>query len=221
MAIDVKICGITDEEAMEAAVDAGADYVGLVFFPPSPRSVTPARAAELAQFLPDGIAKVGLFVDAEPSWLDQVLAEVRLDLLQFHGHESPERLEAVRLEYGLPVMKSVPVAEAADLALAEPYLAVADRLLFDAKAPAGAKVPGGNAVAFDWSILAGRRFALPWMLAGGLDAGNVGEALRVTGAPAVDVSSGVESAPGIKDPAKIHAFVKAAKAVRRGRRTRP
>jgi phosphoribosylanthranilate isomerase len=215
MPVDIKICGITSEEAMEAAVEAGADYVGLVFFPPSPRSLAPARAAELVEFLPEDIVRVGLFVDADDAWLDQVLAEVRLDLLQFHGQETPERIEAVRLEYGLPVMKSLGVSTPDDLARVEPYLAAADHLLFDAKPPKGAILPGGNAVAFDWSILAGRDFALPWMLAGGLDAGNVGEALRITGAPAVDVSSGVESAPGVKDPARIHAFVAAVRAVSR------
>jgi len=215
MPVEVKICGITSEEAIEAAVEAGADYVGLVFFPPSPRTVLPARAAELIQFLPDDIATVGLFVDADDAFLESVLREVRLDLLQFHGRESPERLEAVRLEYGLPVMKAIPVAGAADLAAADPYLAVADRLLFDAKPPKGAQLPGGNAAAFDWTLLAGRKWGLPWMLAGGLDPTNVVEAIRVTGARAVDVSSGVESAPGVKDPAKIHAFVTAAKAAGR------
>ena len=211
MTVEVKICGITSEEAMEAAVEAGADYVGLVFYPPSPRALTPTRAAELMQYLPDDIVTVGLFVDAEDALLDQVLAECRLDLLQCHGIESPERLEAIRLEYGLPVMKSIAVAEAADLAAAEPYLAVADRLLFDARPPKGAALPGGNATVFDWTLLAGRKWGLPWMLAGGLTPANVAEAVRVSGARAVDVSSGVESAPGIKDPAAIHAFIAAVK----------
>jgi len=211
MAVEVKICGITSEEAMEAAVEAGADYVGLVFFPPSPRALSPARAAELMQYLPDDIVTVGLFVDAEDALLDAVLAECRLDLLQCHGKESPERLEAIRLEYGLPVMKSIAVAEAADLAAAEPYLAVADRLLFDARPPRGAPLPGGNALSFDWTLLAGRKWGLPWMLAGGLTPSNVAEAVRISGARAVDVSSGVESAPGVKDPAAIHAFVQAVK----------
>jgi phosphoribosylanthranilate isomerase len=196
---------------METAVEAGADYVGLVFFPPSPRAVTPERAAELTDLLPEGLVKVGLFVDPTDALLDQVLTRVRLDLLQFHGTEPPERLEAVRLEYGLPVMKMIPVAAAADLAAAEPYLAVADRLLFDARAPKGAALPGGNAQAFDWTVLKDRKWGLPWMLAGGLTPANVAEAIRVSGAPAVDVSSGVESAPGLKDPAKIRAFIAAAK----------
>ncbi len=209
--VEIKICGITSEEAMEAAVEAGADYVGLVFFPPSPRCVTPERAAELVEFLPADLVKVGLFVDPDDSTLDRVLSQVRLDLVQVHGRETPERLEQVRLEYGLPVMKVIPVSEAADLAAANPFLAVADRLLFDAKPPKGATLPGGNAVSFDWTLLQGRKWGLPWMLAGGLTPDNVAEAVRITGARAVDVSSGVESAPGIKDPARIRAFIKAAR----------
>ena len=211
MPVEVKICGITSEEAMEAAVEAGADYVGLVFYPPSPRALTPARAAELLQFLPDDIVTVGLFVDADDALLDRVMAECRLDLLQCHGAESPERLEAIRLEYGVPVMKMIAVAEAGDLAAADPYLAVADRLLFDARPPKGAVLPGGNAVSFDWRLLAGHKWGLPWMLAGGLTPANVAEAIRISGARAVDVSSGVESAPGVKDPAAIHAFISAVK----------
>ncbi len=209
--VEIKICGITSEEAMEAAVEAGADYVGLVFFPPSPRCVTPERAAELVEFLPADLVKVGLFVDPDDSTLDRVLSQVRLDLVQVHGRETPERLEQIRLEYGLPVMKVIPVSEAADLAAANPFLAVADRLLFDAKPPKGATLPGGNAVSFDWTLLQGRKWGLPWMLAGGLTPDNVAEAVRITGARAVDVSSGVESAPGIKDPARIRAFIKAAR----------
>lgn len=209
MAVEVKICGITDEEAMDAAIEAGADYVGLVFFPPSPRNVSAERAAELVEFTPGEVTKVGLFVDPDDSTLDSVLTRVRLDLLQLHGAETPERVEAIRLEYGLPVMKVLSVSEAADLDAAEPYLAVADRLLFDAKPPKGALLPGGNAVSFDWTILAGRKWGLPWMLAGGLTSANVAEAIRISGAFAVDVSSGVESAPGIKDALKIQAFIRA------------
>ncbi len=211
MPVGVKICGITSDEAMDAAVEAGADYVGLVFFPPSPRAVSPERAAELSELLPDDVAKVGLFVDPSDALLDQVLTRVRLDLLQFHGTEPPERLEAVRLEYGLPVMKMIPVAGPDDLAAAEAYLTVADRLLFDARPPRDALLPGGNALAFDWSLLKGRRWSLPWMLAGGLTPANVAEAVRISGATAVDVSSGVETAPGVKDPALIRAFIAAAR----------
>lgn len=209
MTVEVKICGITTDEAMQAAIDAGADYVGLVFFAKSPRFVTAEQAADLTQLVE--VRKVGLFVDPDDALLDQVVSHVRLDLLQFHGSETPERLEQIRLEYGLPVMKAVPVSAAADLAAAEPFLPVVDRLLFDAKPPKGSESPGGNALCFDWTILAGYRSKLPWMLAGGLTAANVAEAIRVTGAKAVDVSSGVESAPAIKDPDLIRAFVRAAK----------
>ena len=209
--VEVKICGITDEEAMDAAIEAGADYVGLVFYPPSPRAVTAERAAELVEFTPAEVAKVGLFVDPDDATLDRVLTRVRLDLLQLHGGETPERIEAIRLEYGLPVMKVIAVAAAEDLAAAEPFLAVTDRLLFDAKPPKGATLPGGNAVSFDWTILKGRKWGVPWMLAGGLTAANVAEAVRISGATAVDVSSGVETAPGIKDAVKIRAFIAAAR----------
>jgi phosphoribosylanthranilate isomerase len=211
MPVDVKICGITDDESMQAAIEAGVDMVGLVFFPPSPRAVSPERAAELVDMIPEEVLKVGLFVDADDATLEATLAHVRLDLLQFHGSETPERIEAVRLEFGVEVMKMIPVSCLDDLARAEPYLEVADRLLFDAKAPTGAVLPGGNALAFDWSILAGRTWPLPWVLAGGLNADNVAEAIRISGATAVDVSSGVESAPGLKDPDKICAFIAAAK----------
>ncbi|MEW5729217.1 MAG: phosphoribosylanthranilate isomerase [Pseudomonadota bacterium] len=209
MTVEVKICGITTDEAMQAAIDAGADYVGLVFFAKSPRFVTPDQAADLTQLVE--VPKVGLFVDPDDALLDAVVANVRLDLLQFHGSETPERLDRIRLEYGLPVMKVVPVSSAADLAAADPFLEVADRLLFDAKPPKGSELPGGNAVSFDWTILKGYRSKLPWMLAGGLTPANVAEAIRVSGAKAVDVSSGVESAPGVKDPALIRAFIAAAK----------
>lgn len=210
MSAEVKICGLTDEESIDAAIDAGADYLGLVFFAKSPRFVTPECAAELTQFV-EGVGKVGLFVDAEDGFLDEALTHLRLDLLQFHGAESPERIEAIRREFAVPVMKVIAIESAEDLARAEPYFAVADRLLFDAKPPRGSDLPGGNAVSFDWSILAGYKCPLPWMLAGGLTAANVAEAIRISGARAVDVSSGVESAPGIKDAAKIAAFIKAAK----------
>ena len=210
MSVEVKICGLTDPEAIEAAIEAGADDLGLVFFPSSPRFITPEAAAELLQFV-EGVTRVGLFVDADDAWLEQVLTHVRLDLLQFHGHETPARIEAIRNEFAVPVMKVVAVSSAADLAAAEPFFDVADRLLFDAKPPPGSLLPGGNAVSFDWTLLSGYRPPLPWMLAGGLTADTVAEAIRISGAVAVDVSSGVESAPGVKDVAKIAAFVRAAK----------
>lgn len=209
--VEVKICGITDEDALDAAVEAGADYVGLVFFAKSPRHIVPDLAAELVQFLDEGVAKVGLFVDPDDALLDEVLGHLRLDLLQLHGSETPERVEQIRLEYGLPVMKVIPVASADDLKAAEAYYGVADRLLFDAKPPKGSELPGGNAVSFDWTILKGFTCPLPWMLAGGLTPANVAEAIRISGAKAVDVSSGVETAPGAKDPDKIRGFIATAK----------
>ena len=211
MSVIVKICGITDSDALEAAIDGGADMVGFVFYPPSPRLIEPDFAAELADLLPDEIQTVGLFVDADDAALDRVMTHLRLDLIQCHGSESPERIQAIRLEYGVPVMKSIPIAGPDDLAAIAPYLEVADQLLFDAKPPKNATLPGGNAVSFDWSILAGHKVGLPWMLAGGLTAENVAQAIKITGAKMVDVSSGVEVAPGQKDPTKIQAFIKAAK----------
>ncbi|MEO5372781.1 MAG: phosphoribosylanthranilate isomerase [Alphaproteobacteria bacterium] len=213
MSILVKICGITDEDGMEAAVGEGADLVGLVFFPPSPRAVTASIAAELVDQLPGDVTRVGLFVDPDDALLEQVLREVRLDLVQLHGTESPERVDAIRQEWAIAAMKMIPVATAADLAAAEAYCDVADWLLFDARPPAGATRPGGNAVSFDWSLLRGRDWPLPWMLAGGLTPANVAEAIRQSGATAVDVSSGVEERPGVKSAAKIRAFIEAVEAV--------
>ncbi|MGE5518155.1 MAG: phosphoribosylanthranilate isomerase [Bacteroidota bacterium] len=210
MAVEVKICGLNDEDAIDAALEAGADYLGFVFFAKSPRAVTAEQAAELTQFI-EGVQKVGLFVDPDDALLDDVASHLRLDLMQFHGSETPERLAQVRDEYGVAVMKVIPLATKDDLAAAEPFLDVVDMLLFDAKPPKGSELPGGNAVSFDWSILKGFKCPVPWMLAGGLTAANVAEAIKATGATAVDVSSGVESAPGVKDPAKIAAFIEAAK----------
>jgi phosphoribosylanthranilate isomerase len=210
MSVEVKICGLTDGDAVDAALQAGADYLGLVFFAKSPRAVTAEQAAEILQFA-DDVVKVGLFVDADDAFLDSVLSTVRLDLLQLHGSESPERIEQIRLDFGLPVMKVIPVSRAADLEAATAFLPVADRLLFDAKAPAGSDLPGGNAVSFDWTILKDFKCPLPWMLAGGLTPANVVQAIRTSGATAVDVSSGVESAPGVKDAERIAAFIRAAK----------
>lgn len=211
MAVEVKICGITDEDAMEAAIEAGADHVGLVFYPNSPRAVTPERATELLSYLERPISRIGLLVDPDDALLDAVIGGVRLDLLQLHGNESPERVEAIRLEYGVPVMKMIPIAGPDDLAAADAYLGVADRLLFDARPPKGSNLPGGNAVSFDWSVLTGRRWPLPWFLAGGLTPANVAEAIRISGTKAVDVSSGVETAPGVKSPELIRAFIAAAR----------
>ena len=215
MPVKAKICGINSADAMRAAIDGGADFVGLVFYPPSPRAVSIARAAELARLAPDGIVKVGLFVDMDDAGLSEILASVALDLLQLHGAESPDRVRAVRKLAGRPVMKAVKVAGRADIAAAGEFLDAADRLLFDAKAPPGMKgaLPGGNALVFDWTLLAGRNWPVPWMLSGGLDHANVAEAVRISGAPAVDVSSGVEARPGVKDPALIAQFLAAVKAL--------
>ena len=196
---------------MDAAVTAGADLVGLVFFKKTPRYVTPAVAGGLAGRVPVGVLKVGLTVDATNDELAAITGNGAVDVLQLHGSETPERVAEVRRRFGLPVMKALPIAGPGDVEAARTYEGVADRLLFDAKPPSGAERPGGNALAFDWGLLAGTRWNVPWLLAGGLTADNVAAAIRVSGAPGVDVSSGVETAPGQKDAALIAAFVKAAK----------
>ena len=206
----VKICGLTQPEHVAAAVEAGAGFVGFVFFPKSPRNLTPEAAAVLAQEVPPGVARVGLFVNPDDAALDAVLAQVPLDILQLHGSETPERVAEIKARTGLPVMKAVGVAGPQDLDALWDYGLVADMLLVDAKAPKDAALPGGNGLAFDWRLLVGRKFLTPWMLAGGLTPDNVAEAVRLTGARIVDVSSGVESAPGEKDGALIRDFVAAA-----------
>ncbi|WP_199259838.1 phosphoribosylanthranilate isomerase [Paracoccus binzhouensis] len=207
MAVSVKICGLTEAAGLAAAVDAGARYVGFVFFPKSPRHVSPGVAAALAAQVPLGVAKVGLFVNPDDAALDAVLARVPLDLIQLHGAETPARVAEVKARSGLPVMKAVGVAEPQDLDALWDYGLVADMLLIDAKPPKEAVLPGGNGLAFDWRLLAGRQILKPWLLAGGLTPENVHEAIRLTRAPGVDVSSGVESAPGVKDPERIRSFI--------------
>jgi phosphoribosylanthranilate isomerase len=213
MTVQVKICGLSTPETMAAAVEGGAAFVGLVFYPPSPRAVTPAEAAPLAALVPEGVIKTGLLVDAADATIAAILAEVPLDLLQLHGAETPERVAEVKARFGLPVMKVVKLRQTGDLEAVGPYLAVADRLMFDAKPPPAmtGALPGGNALTFDWTLLAGTTWPLPWMLAGGLTPDNVAEAIAISGAPAVDVSSGVEDAPGVKSPGKIKAFLAAAR----------
>jgi len=209
--IRVKICGLRTQAGVSAAAEAGAAYVGFVFFKKSPRNVSIGQAAELAVNVPPGICKVALTVNATDAELDAITAAVPLDMLQLHGKESPERVAEVRARYGLPVMKAIGVADAADLAQIDSYAQVADQLLIDAKPPKNADLPGGNGLAFDWRLLAGRKYwQLPWMLAGGLTPENVAEAARMTGARQVDVSSGVEQAPGEKSAEKIAAFAAAA-----------
>ena len=207
MSTTVKICGLTSPEGIAAAVSAGARYLGFVFFAKSPRHVTPEQAAALAAEVPLGIAKVGLFVNPDDALLQTVLAQVPLDMIQLHGSENPARVTEVRALTGLPVMKAVGVAEPRDLDALWDYGLVADMLLIDAKPPKDAELPGGNGLAFDWRLLAGRQILKPWLLAGGLTPENVSQALRLTRAPGVDVSSGVESAPGVKDPDRIRDFI--------------
>ncbi len=203
----VKICGLRDAAAYQAARDAGADYVGFVFFPPSPRFVTPEAAGAIGA--PGGPRRVGLFVDADDTAIGAAIAGARLDVLQLQGHESPARVAAVRAKFGLEVIKALPVAVPADLDAAAAFADAADDLMFDAKPPPGATRPGGNARAFDWHMMSGRRFARPWFLAGGLTADTVADAIRIASPFVVDVSSGVESSPGVKDPAKIRTFIAA------------
>ena len=208
--VRVKICGLTTPESVAASVAAGAAYLGFNFFARSPRSVTPALARDLAIEVPPGVAKVALVVDADDAMLDAIAETVPLDMLQLHGSETPERVAELRSRFGLPVMKVIGVREAADLDRVEDYAAVADQILIDAKAPEGAVLPGGNGVPFDWRLVAGRRWPVPWMLAGGLTPDNVAEAIRLTGVRQVDTASGVESAPGVKDADRIRAFCEAA-----------
>lgn len=210
--IRVKICGLRTPADVAAVAHAGAAYAGFVFFAKSPRNLTLSGARLAALSAPVGLARVALTVDADDTTLDAIVEAVPLDMLQLHGAESPDRVAEVRSRYGLPVMKALGVADEGDLPAILEYSTVADQLLIDAKPPRGAALPGGNGLAFDWRLLAGRRWLRPWMLAGGLTAGNVAEAVRLTGARQVDVSSGVESAPGVKDAARIASFVAAVNA---------
>ena len=211
--IRVKICGLRTVADVAAAASAGAHYVGFVFFPKSPRNVTLDEAAALAIEVPMGIAKVALVVNADDAFLDALTSQVAIDILQLHGSESPERVVEVKARYGLPVMKAVGIADASDLPQLDAYAAVADQLLIDAKPPKNADLPGGNGLAFDWTLLRDRKYwTKPWMLAGGLNPDNVAEAIARTGATQVDVSSGVEGAVGVKDSALIAAFVDATRA---------
>ena len=212
--VRVKICGLRTTADVAACAAAGAAYIGLNFFPPSPRFLTLDQGRALSLAAPDGLAKVALVVDAEDETLDAIVDAMPLDMLQLHGKESPDRVAELRARYGLPVMKVLGVAGEGDLAALMDYSLVADQLLIDAKAPKDAILPGGNGLNFDWRLVAQRRWLRPWMLAGGLTAQNVAEAVRLTNVRQVDVASGVESAPGIKDPAKIAAFIAAAGSVK-------
>ena len=208
MTIAAKICGLSSEAAVAAAVEGGAAYLGFVFYPPSPRAVSPARAAALCTNVPSGVQRVGLFVDAEDDVIRAVLDLAPIDILQFHGHESPDRISDVKLRFHRPVMKAIAVAAPEDVLAATRYEEVADLLLFDAKPPRRVDaLPGGNGLAFDWHLIAGHKWRRPWMLSGGLTAALLPEAVRISGAAAVDVSSGVERRPGDKDPARIREFL--------------
>lgn len=214
MSILVKICGLSTASTLEAALDAGADMVGFVFFPKSPRHLSFDQARALSAQVAGRAGKVALSVDADDALIDAIIAALKPDLLQLHGRETPERVRALKARTGLPVMKAISVSTPDDLRAAAPYEDAADRLLFDAKPPKGAVLPGGNGLTFDWSILSQVRTSLPWMLSGGLNGENVAAAVAA-GAPGLDVSSGVESAPGIKDIGLIRDFIaKARKAER-------
>jgi phosphoribosylanthranilate isomerase len=211
MSLIVKICGLKSAEAVDAALDSGADMIGFVFFPPSPRNVAFDTARALSERVRGRALKVALSVDATDASLRQIIESLAPDLLQLHGRESPDRVSAVRRRFGLPVMKALPIAEEADLAAIGTYEHQADRLIFDARAPREASRPGGLGRRFDWHLLRNIATAAPFMLSGGLDVDNVAEALRITQAPGVDVSSGIERALGEKDPDRIRAFVAAAR----------
>ncbi len=211
MPVLAKICGLSTPETLDAAIKHGASHVGFVFFPKSPRNLKPDRAAALAARVPPHVKSVGLFVDPVDDDLDRILSQVRLDILQLHGHETAETVARLGKVHARDVWKAIPVRTTADRDAAARYKGAADLILYDAKPPQGADMPGGNGLRFDWTLLSGHRHPLPWALSGGLDADNVAEAIRVTAAPLIDVSSGVESAPGVKGVDKIAAFLKAAR----------
>ncbi|MDE2513214.1 MAG: phosphoribosylanthranilate isomerase [Alphaproteobacteria bacterium] len=213
MSVASKICGLSTPDTVAAAIAGGARFVGFVFFPPSPRNLSPAQAAPLIRGVPVGVTRVGVFVDPDDDLLKRVLAAAPLDLVQLHGDETPERVAQIKQRFGKKTMKAIKVAGESDLDAAPRYYGVADWLMFDARPPKAATRPGGNALAFDWELVRARQWPLPWMLSGGLTPANVAEAVRIARATVVDVSSGVESAPGVKDVAKIGAFLAAVSAL--------
>lgn len=209
MELSVKICGLTTPDTLRAAIDNGADHVGFIFFAKSPRNIAPEEAARLRTAARGRAKAVAVSVNADDTTLDTIVSVMQPDMLQLHGSESPERVAAVKARFGLPVMKALPIREAGDLDAIQPYRGIADGFLFDAKPPAGAEVPGGNGIAFDWTLLSALDEDIKYMLSGGLNADNVSVALRQTGAHAIDASSGVERAPGVKDIGLIEAFFRA------------
>ncbi|TPN47631.1 MULTISPECIES: phosphoribosylanthranilate isomerase [unclassified Mesorhizobium] len=214
MALDIKICGLKTDQAMAAALAGGASHVGFIFFAKSPRYLEPAEAGRLREAARGKALAVAVTVDAGDAVLDEIVEKMQPDMLQLHGSETPERIAEVKARHGLPVMKALPLSEAADLDRIRSFIGVADRFLFDAKPPKGSELPGGNGVTFDWRILAGLDAGVDYMLSGGLNAANIGDALRLANPPAIDISSGVESAPGVKDPALIEQFFRAVRAAR-------
>ena len=214
MTLVVKICGLSTPDTLDVALEAGADMVGFVFFPPSPRNISFDQARLLGERVRGKARKVALTVDADDPLLEKIIEALKPDMLQLHGHETPQRVAAIRESFGLPVMKALPIETKSDLTAIQNYTSVADRLLFDARPPREATRPGGLGKPFDWHLLENLNLSVPFMLSGGLDAGNVAEALRVTHAPGVDVSSGVESAPSVKDVEKIRAFIRAARSAK-------
>jgi phosphoribosylanthranilate isomerase len=215
--LDIKICGLKTDAALAAAIAGGATHVGFIFFPKSPRNIAPAEAGRLRKAVAGKAKTVAVTVDADNAFLDTIVAEMQPDMLQLHGSETPERLADLKARYRLPIMKAISVREPADLAVIAPYRGIADRFLFDAKPPKGSELPGGNGVSFDWTILARLDPDLNYMLSGGLNAANIGEAMRLANPPGLDISSGVESAPGVKDTALIEQFFKAVRAARSDR----
>lgn len=213
MSVAAKICGLSTPETVAAAVAGGGRFVGFVFFPPSPRNLSPTQAGPLIRNVPAGVTRVGVFVDPDDELLKRVLAAAPLDIVQLHGDETPERVAQIKQRFRIKTMKAIKVAAESDLAAAPRYYGAADWLMFDARPPKAATRPGGNALAFDWELLRARHWPLPWMLSGGLTPDNVAEAVRIARATAVDVSSGVESAPGVKDVTKIRAFLAAVSAL--------
>lgn len=214
---EVKICGLSTPETVAAALDGGAAMVGFIFFPPSPRFVEPEKAGSLRMAAKGRAQAVAVTVDADDAFLDAIVATMQPDWLQLHGEETPARVAELKARYGLPAMKAISVREAADLDLVAAYRGVADRFLFDAKPPKDAKLPGGNGLPFDWRLLAALDPGLDYMLSGGINAGNVGDAIRLLDPPGLDISSGVESAPGVKDAALIAGFFAAVRAARSNR----
>lgn len=212
MALDIKICGLKTPDAVAAVLAGGASHIGFIFFAKSPRHVAPQEAAQLRQAARGRAQAVAVTVDADDAMLDEIVAAMAPEMLQLHGKETPDRVTAVKRRYGLPVIKAFAIREAADLEAIAPYRGLADRFLFDAKPPAGSELPGGNGVSFDWRLLAGLDAELDYMLSGGLNAANVGDAIRLANPPAIDISSGVESAPGVKDVALIENFFRAVRA---------